>query len=111
MPASTSKTPDPDVTEPDGITPAEAAAAEALNDGDIAVEFRNATFVIPESTRASARFAMAVASGQDHKFIYELIGPADSDRFIALCKPGEPFAEVAVEFFTAYGKASGQGNS
>lgn len=95
-------------TEP---TPAQAAVAEALEDGDVAVEFRGQQFVIKRETRLSAKVAMALASGQDHVFLYHLLGPVDSDRFIRLCKPGEPFTDVSAEWFEAYGKASGQGNS
>lgn len=101
MPAQTRKNP----------KAAEAAAAEALNEGDVSVEFRGETFVVKRETRQSFRLAMAIASNSQAQMIYELITPADRPRFIALGKPGEAFSDVATEWFAALNKASGQGNS
>jgi hypothetical protein len=105
MPAPARKTPRTTTT------PAEAAAAEALNEGDVAVEFRGATFVIPDDIYSTPAVVMALASGQDHKILYHLLGDREADRWVRLCKPGESFRDAASEFFEAYGKASGQGNS
>jgi hypothetical protein len=106
------KNKNPSVPPTDDATPAEAAAAEATGDTKpIVVAFRGQDFEIPPERFGTARYAMAAASGQDHKLLYELIGPADANRFIALCKPGESFVEPALEFFEAFSKASGQGNS
>ena len=94
-------------------TPAEAAAAEALNDGDVEVEFRGQKFVIKAETLRSARFRLAVASGNDAQMVYELLAsnPFDEQRLFALADRGEDGLEFFGEFFAAYAKASGQGNS
>ena len=101
-------------------TPAEAAAAEALADNAVdedgspaglVVEFRGEKFTISDEARRSARFVMAVAAGNEPQMIYEMISPEDEQRFMQLARRGESYPDFAVEFFEAYGKASGQGNS
>lgn len=91
--------------------PVEAAADEAVGDGDVTVEFRSQKFTVKGDTRRSVQFALALASRQDHVLLYQMLGPIDSDRFIRLCSPGESFTTVAAEFFESYERASGQGNS
>lgn len=93
-------------TEP---TPAEAAVAEALGDGDIVITVRGQDFVIKNATRLSMSVAMAIAANNTPQLIFELLDPADQDRFLAAGR-GVPFQEMATEFFEAIDKASGQGN-
>jgi hypothetical protein len=91
-------------------TQAEAAAAEAIGlDHDLEFEFRGETFTVPGGVRSSWRVAMATGSAL--QMIVELIDPEDRPRLIEVGKRGESFAELADEFFGAYNKASGQGNS
>lgn len=94
-------------------TPAEAAASEALNEGDVKLEFRGQTFIVTEDNRRSARFALAVASGNSAQMIYELLAdnPLNEQRLFACARKGEDAAEFFGDFFAAYAKASGQGNS
>lgn len=89
----------------------EAAAREAVGDGDVVVEFRGEKFVVTRESRTSFRFAMASAGGETHVMMYELIAAKDRPRFIALGKPNEMFVDVAREFFAALNEASGEGNS
>lgn len=44
------------------------------------------------------------------KLVYEIIGPRDAGRFLALCKPGEVF-EPAAEFLEALNKVASTPNS
>jgi hypothetical protein len=98
-------------TEPP--TAPEAAAAEATETAKpIIVPFRGDDFTIERDTFASARFLLAMASSQDHKILFELLGPNQADRFIRLCNPGEGLLAVEMEFFEALNTADGgQGNS
>lgn len=91
----------------------EAAAAEATDTAKpIIVPFRGEDFTIERDTFASARFLLAMASSQDHKILFELLGPNQADRFIRVCKPGEGLLEVEMEFFEALNLADGgSGNS
>lgn len=92
-------------------TPAEAAVAEALGENDTKIHLRGQDFVIKGETRASFRYAMAIASGNDAQILFELVSPEDRARLFAVARPGESFVEVATDFFEALAEASGEGNS
>lgn len=110
MPAPARKTAPKKTAEP--VAPSEAAAHEAIGDGEILLDFRGEKFHIKDAeVRSSFRYAMALAGGLEHQMIFELIQPKDRTRFISLAKPGESFVEVGGEFFTALAQASGEGNS
>jgi hypothetical protein len=113
MPAKTTKTP-ADEKAVDSLNPenpAEAAAAEVLAEGKLTIPFRGADFVIDRDILSSARFLIAIASGQDHRILFEILGPENVDRFMLTLKRGETLPVVAAEFLGAVNKSAGWGNS
>lgn len=103
------------VKRPPEPTPAEAAAAEAV-DGTVGpqpikVEFRGQTFDIRGDIINKARFRLALASMMDHQIVYEALGPINAAVFLALVTPDDDMDEVAAEFIASLNKAAGWGNS
>lgn len=110
MPAPARKTPAKKTASKPN--PAEAAVKEALNEGDVEFNVRGQKFVMKASTRSSFDYAMAIASGNDAQIIYELVSPEDRQRLFALKRyQGEPFVDIATDFFEGLAQASGEGNS
>jgi hypothetical protein len=117
MPPRTRKI-DDDATSP---TPAEAAAAEAglippddsVPEGMVKVSFRCTDFIVPgpQKSANSAKIRFSMASGNDGRLLHALLGPQESREFEVLLTDDDDFIEVLTEFFAAYGKATGQGNS
>jgi hypothetical protein len=104
--------------KPEPVTPAEAAAAEAVPDEEkddtILVPFRGVDIPVPNPAKTRDSFAvqMAVASGNDARLLYVLVGARGSRMIEALIDDSkDDFLSVAREFFTAYGEVTGQGNS
>lgn len=97
----------------DGDKPAEAAVAEALAPpvDTLTIEFRGLELTIEREILRSARFLVAMASGQDHRILFEIIGLRNVDRFMSVLQRGEQLPAVAAEFLEAVGKAAGWGNS
>ena len=113
MPAKTTKTA-ADEKAVDALNPenpAEAAAAEVLAEGKLTIPFRGAKFTIDRDILTSARFLIAIASGQDHRILFEIIGPENVDRFMLTLKRGETLPAVAAEFLESVSKVAGWGNS
>lgn len=108
-------------TEDAGPTAAQAAAAEAgldqptdgVPDGMVKVTFRDADLIVagPVKAAASAKIRVAYASGDDGRFLQALLGEQTSRQFERLLDDDDDYTEVLTEFFEAYGKATGQGNS
>jgi len=103
-------------------TAAVAARREVRGEGGavepLSVKFRGDTFDIPRDRLGSARVYMR----QQHlrrfrtvesevELLFEVLGQADSGRFIALCEPGDSIDGAATEFFAALNKASNVPNS
>ena len=96
--------------EPDTGKAAEAAFAEATNDENIVVSFREQKFSIPRSRLSSARFLLAIKTNELHTLLFEALGKNDAGRFIDLCAEGDQLPDVAEEFFEALNKETGLGN-
>jgi len=92
-------------------TASQAAAADAAEQ-PITVRFRGEDFEVPFAIRASARLAMAFASGQFSRIMSEALAgdPDNLRRFFGLLKVGESLPDVGMEFLDAFSEA-GQGNS
>lgn len=91
-------------------TAAEAAAEEAAN-ADITFKFRDVEFVVPRDRINTVQWRLAIASRRNENVLYETLGAENVNRFLAVCKQGEQFADVAAEFFDVFNAAAGWGNS
>jgi hypothetical protein len=108
-PADASPAEEATVPIEDGLNAAEQALAE-VNADSITVTFRGQEFVIERAILTSARFMLAMASGQGHNMMFELLGPVDSGRFIDLCERGEQLPDVTRDWFDALNATAGTGN-
>lgn len=101
---------------------AQAAAAEAgvvepqpdVPDGMIAVPFRGRSLIVPSPAKSARSFKvrMAIASNDGARLLASLIGENGTMQIAALIdEDADDFDAVVTEFFEAYGKATGQGNS
>jgi len=95
----------------DKINAAQAAAAETLDPVPLVFKFRERQFTVERDVLVSARFLMAIASGQDHRIMFETLDPKDVDRFMTTLQRGESLPVVAAEFLGAVSAAAGWGNS
>lgn len=113
--------PEPEAeTESAEVEPVDAAIDEAA--GVVKLTFRGADFAIPHERFGSPAFRLGLkilSSGEMTvetgdvmtDFMFGVLGPQDSARFIRLCKPGEMLDTVAAEFFRELNARSGAGNS
>jgi len=102
-------------------TAAEAAFSEAnpakvngLPKGKMLLKFRNVDFLVPtqESLVDDFRFRVAMKAGDDTDVLVSLVGNDVATNMYRLVDPEkDTFTSVIREFFTAYEKATGLGNS
>lgn len=93
--------------------------AENGKPAPLEVPFRGEKFEITLDHLGSARFYMrqkyleqfGVNADGVVNMLFELLGKADSARFIALCGPGDTIFDAAAEFMTAVNKAGNVPNS
>src|SRR3954468_12394492 len=96
--------------EPEGPTPAEAAAGGAANT-DLTVHFRDVDFVVPRNRVDSLHFKLAIANMDYASMMTETLDPAQQFQLLQMVTRGEDPFEVANEYMTALSKAGGSGNS
>lgn len=98
------------VTEPEEVAAVDAAADEAAGT-DLVIPWRGVDLTIQRDVLTSARFLLAIRTGQDHTILYELLGPENADVFMATVQRGEQMPTVAAEFLDAVSAAAGWGNA
>lgn len=103
-------------------TAAVRARREVRNEGGkvppLSVKFRGETFEIPRDRLGSARvllriqhFRQELTVATSSKLLFDLLGSADSARFIDTCEIGDGLGAVAIEFLDALNKAGNVPNS
>lgn len=85
----------------------------------VTVPFRGSKFDIERDRLGSSRVFLrqqhmqtfGVTNEGLSAVLFEILGEADSGRFIELCQPGDSLLSAANEFMAALNKASNSGNS
>ena len=105
----------------DEPTPADAAAVEAgvkqpdtdVPDGMMRMEFRGLDMLVmsPEKQDRSTKVRMARQSLDSARIMAAIVGDMNTRLIAAVVSDDDDYYDVAREFFDAYGKAAGQGNS
>lgn len=97
----------------DETAPVEAidAAADEAATADLVIPWRGIKLSVSREVLTSARFLLALRSGQDHTILAEILGPENNDTFMATLRRGEQMPPVAAEFLGAVSAAAGWGNS